>query len=317
MGKESDIFVAASSSGVQHVLKIHRLGRISFRTVKANRDYLRNRNSGSWMYMSRLAALKEFTFMRALRENGFPVPEAIAQSRHTIVMSLIDAFPLRQITEVPDPAGLYSELMDMILRLSQFGLIHGDFNEFNILIKEARVPPKPKVDESEATLSETFNLLTPILIDFPQMVSIDHPNAAMYFDRDVNCIKRFFERRFHFTSDEPGPFFSDAKAQVGHTGSKRLDVEVEASGFSKKMAKELETYMREVGVEGDGSTDREQESHEPEVDQEAEEGPVDSTNDREFASDHDDAGTYDSRSIRDGDLKSKELDSLSSFSDKT
>ena len=317
MGKESDIFVVASPSGVQHVLKIHRLGRISFRTVKANRDYLRNRNSGSWTYMSRLAALKEFTFMRALRENGFPVPEAIAQSRHTIVMSLIDAFPLRQITEVPDPAGLYSELMDMILRLSQFGLIHGDFNEFNILIKEATVPHKPKVDESEATLSEPFNLLTPILIDFPQMVSIDHPNAAMYFDRDVNCIKRFFERRFHFTSDEPGPFFSDATAQVGHTGSKRLDVEVEASGFSKKMAKELETYMREVGVEGDGRTDREQESHEPEVDQEAEEELVDSTNDREFASDHDDGGTYDSRSIRGGGLEYKGLDSLSSFSYKT
>ncbi len=41
------------------MLKIHRLGRISFRTVKANRDYLRNRHGGSWMYMSRLAAIKE------------------------------------------------------------------------------------------------------------------------------------------------------------------------------------------------------------------------------------------------------------------
>ncbi|KAL9119389.1 MAG: hypothetical protein Q9187_004057 [Circinaria calcarea] len=258
IGKESDIFVVASPTGTQHVLKIHRLGRISFRSVKANRDYLRHRNSGSWMYMSRLAALKEYTFMKALRENGFAVPEPIAQSRHTIVMTLIDAFPLRQITEVPDPAGLYGQLMEMILRLAKFGLIHGDFNEFNILIKEEKLlppsnPSQPDLQgSSPASTTPTSFLPTPILIDFPQMVSIDHANAAMYFDRDVNCIKRFFQRRFHFTSDAPGPFFADARKQVGREGAKRLDVEAEASGFSKKMAKELEAYMREVGVDGDG-----------------------------------------------------------------
>ncbi len=32
----------------------------------------------------------------------------------------------------------------------------------------------------------------------------------------------------------------------------RLDVSVEASGFSRKMAKELEAYMKAVGVDGDG-----------------------------------------------------------------
>ncbi|PVH82133.1 kinase-like protein [Cadophora sp. DSE1049] len=246
VGKESDIFVVADELGVQRVLKIHRLGRISFRTVKANRDYLRNRSSGSWMYMSRLAALKEFTFMTALRENGFPVPEPLAQSRHTIVMSLIDAFPMRQISSVPDPASLYAELIAMIMRLAQYGLIHGDFNEFNILIKE-----EMKKETKDDKMTETL-VLTPILIDFPQMVSVDHANAEYYFDRDVNCIKRFFERRFHFTSDAKGPYFKDARQLIGKDGVTRLDVSVEASGFSRKMAKELETYMKEVGVDGDG-----------------------------------------------------------------
>ena len=261
VGKESDIFVVASPTGLQHVLKIHRLGRISFRTVKTNRDYLRNRSSGSWMYMSRLAALKEFTFMKALQENGFAVPEPIAQNRHTIVMSLIDAFPLRQITEVPDPAGLYAELVEMILRLASFGLIHGDFNEFNILIKEeaettdSQTTQKGEQQDGEsnkALPTKEIIRLTPVLIDFPQMVSLSHPNASMYFDRDVNCIKRFFSRRFGFTSDDPGPTFEDAKRAVSKSSVRRLDVDVEASGFSKKMAKELETYMAEVGVDGDG-----------------------------------------------------------------
>ncbi|KAL2374594.1 Atypical/RIO/RIO2 protein kinase [Blastomyces gilchristii SLH14081] len=257
VGKESDIIVVANSDGTQRILKIHRLGRISFRTVKTNRDYLRHRSSASWMYMSRLAAMKEFAFMKALHDHGFPVPEPIAQNRHTIVMSLIDAFPLRQISSVPDPGRLYSELMEMILRLAGVGLIHGDFNEFNILIKEEVIGSdvakwKRKEGDDGAEEGENLNLI-PILIDFPQMVSVDHPNAEMYFDRDVHCIKRYFQRRFGFVSDEKGPFFKDAKKLVGtKKGGARLDVEVEASGFSRKMARELEAYMKEMGVDGDG-----------------------------------------------------------------
>ncbi|KAL1593204.1 Serine/threonine-protein kinase rio2 [Paraconiothyrium brasiliense] len=250
VGKESDIFVCADETGKQQVLKIHRLGRISFRTVKANRDYLRNRSSASWMYMSRLAAVKEFEFMKALRREGFPVPEPLGQNRHTVVMSLVDAFPMRQIATVGDPAALYAELLSLIVRLAQIGLIHGDFNEFNILIEE-----KPQEDGQV--------LLIPTIIDFPQMVSISHPNAEYYFDRDVACIKRFFDRRFGFTSDEPGPFFKDSTKTV----LKRLDVEVEASGFSKKMAKELDAYMKEHGVDGDaGEAERD--------DEEEDEAPV-------------------------------------------
>lgn len=41
-----------------------RLGRISFRAIKTKRDYLGKRKSASWMYMSRLAAQKEFAFMK-------------------------------------------------------------------------------------------------------------------------------------------------------------------------------------------------------------------------------------------------------------
>jgi len=162
VGKESDIMIVADDKGTQKVLKIHRLGRISFRTVKTNRDYLRNRQSASWMYLSRLAAIKEYAFMQALREEGFPVPEPIAQSRHTIVMSLVDAPPMRQVSSVPDPAALYAELIALILRLARHGLIHGDFNEFNILIREDRA------DDQDPDSAIT---LTPILIDFPQMVS--------------------------------------------------------------------------------------------------------------------------------------------------
>ncbi|KAI8723607.1 Non-specific serine/threonine protein kinase [Fusarium sp. LHS14.1] len=261
VGKESDIMVVADETGTQRVLKIHRLGRISFRTVKSNRDYLKNRQSGSWMYLSRLAAMKEFAFMKALREEGFPVPEPIAQSRHTIVMSLIDAFPLRQISDVPDPASLYADLIGLILRLAKHGLIHGDFNEFNILVKEERT----KSEDGQEVVK-----LEPIIIDFPQMVSMEHQNAEMYFDRDVNCIKRFFERRFHFVTTQPGPFFKNAKKTVGKDGVKRLDATVEASGFTKKMLKDLEAAIKDKAETTEQAADDEDEDDDDEEDEDEE-----------------------------------------------
>ncbi|KKY18695.1 putative serine threonine-protein kinase rio2 [Phaeomoniella chlamydospora] len=338
VGKESDIFVVADSKGTQHVLKIHRLGRISFRTVKNNRDYGRGRqktaasSAGSyWMYMSKLAALKEFTFMKRLWEAGVPVPEPRSQNRHTLVMELVDGFPLRQIRTVPDPRSLYAELMALIVRLAGLGLIHGDFNEFNILIKEVEegdeaieeelkqlpklgvsetdtsvpttIPPadnvaalKPSTDpvdtsstveapqpaNSASPLTTKPISLIPIIIDFPQMISIDHPDAETYFLRDVDCIKRFFERRFRFTSDSPGPTFKDALKAV-KSGNRRLDVEAEASGFSGKMAKELERYMREVGAGGD--SDEEGESREVLEEDSEEKSEEEEENDQEEGED--------------------------------
>jgi RIO-like serine/threonine protein kinase len=63
----------------------------------------------------------------------------------------------RQIDHVPSPGHLYSELMDLIVRFAHAGLIHGDFNEFNILIRRSDGKP--------------------VVIDFPQMVSTSHENA--------------------------------------------------------------------------------------------------------------------------------------------
>lgn len=56
-------------------------------------------------------------------------------------------------------ANLYKQLMDLIVKFAQYGCIHGDFNEFNIILREE--------DEH------------PVIIDFPQMVSTRHINAKM------------------------------------------------------------------------------------------------------------------------------------------
>lgn len=189
VGKESDVYIVADETGKQNVLKLHRLGRTSFKSIKNNRDYLKGRKSASWLYISRLSATREYAFMKVLHENNFPVPAPVDQARHCIVMEFVDAFPLRMIEKVLDPDKLYTDLMALIVRLAEHGLIHGDFNEFNILVHESG---------------------DPVLIDFPQMVSIEHTDAKRYFDRDVQCVVSYFARKLGYQSAQR-PHFGDIK----------------------------------------------------------------------------------------------------------
>jgi len=63
VGKESDIYKCSDKDGKIMILKLARLGRTSFKTIKRNRDYLKHRVSFNWLYISRLASIREFTFM--------------------------------------------------------------------------------------------------------------------------------------------------------------------------------------------------------------------------------------------------------------
>lgn len=103
VGKESDIYIATTPEGEKVVIKFARLGRTSFRTVKMNRDYLKGRSAFNWLYLSRIASLKEYAFMKALYERKFPTPVPIDANRHGIVMSLVNAYPLTQVKAVSNP----------------------------------------------------------------------------------------------------------------------------------------------------------------------------------------------------------------------
>ncbi|GJN90148.1 hypothetical protein Rhopal_003147-T1 [Rhodotorula paludigena] len=283
------------------------LGRMSFRAIKSKRDYLRKGQSASWMYMSRLAAIKEFAFMKVLHDHGFPVPQPIDQSRHCLVMELIDAFPLRQISAVPSPGGLYSALMDMIVRLARSGLIHGDFNEFNLLIRdhrteaekdrddempddrEARIerdggdfPVKVELEgeeyEERKRREREGTLLEPVLIDFPQMVSTDHPDAEYYFNRDVECIRTFFSRRFKYESSVYPKFTTVVRDGVREFD---LDVEVAASGFKKEDRRALEEYMAELAAHDAANPDPREVASDEEYSDEEEEDDEDAEGDEQ------------------------------------
>lgn len=221
VGKESNIYTVANDEGTPLVLKLHRLGRVCFRNVKEKRDYHGKRKSISWLYLSRISATREFAYMKALYERGFPVPKPIDFNRHCVIMELVDGYPMCQVAEVKNVEQLYDDLMNLIVRLGNCGVIHGDFNEFNLMIS----------DDGK-----------PILIDFPQMVSTSHQNAAMYFDRDVQGVREHFRKKFGYVSEDY-PKFEDLERED------TLDIEVSCSGFTKEMEKELlqEYGMEEIG----------------------------------------------------------------------
>lgn len=64
----------ANDKGEQFAIKLHRLGRTSFRKLKEKRDYHCHRKNTSWIYLSRLSAMKEFAYMKVRHEEEVVYP---------------------------------------------------------------------------------------------------------------------------------------------------------------------------------------------------------------------------------------------------
>ena len=200
-------------------IKFARLGRTSFRAVKSKRDYVKSQTHYNWLYLSRLSSQNEYKNMKGLYSHGFAVPRPYGYNRHAIIMEYVPSYPLNKVEEIKDKNVVYHKMMDFIYKLGENGLIHGDFNEFNILLNIN------KPDEI-------------VVIDFPQMISINHPEAQNYFKRDVQCVKNYFLKKFNLTFDEDLKF-SDIK-QINF-----LDEELKAYGYKKEKGKEKKDKTEE------------------------------------------------------------------------
>ncbi|KAF5747562.1 serine/threonine-protein kinase rio2-like [Tripterygium wilfordii] len=176
--------------------------------------------------------INEDGLVMALENHGFPVPSAVDCNRHCVVMSLVQGYPLVQVKQLQNPESVFGTIINLVVRLAEHGLIHCDFNEFNIMID----------DDEKVTM-----------IDFPQMVSVSHCNAQMYFDRDVECIIKFFRKRFNmsFSQCTDDSEDSDAARTAGF-----LDKELAASGFTKNGQDDIEKFI-EGGVDRDPTEDNE------------------------------------------------------------
>jgi len=176
VGKESDVYNALTPRSEQVAVKFHRLGRTSFRQTKRVRGYIAQRHHISWLYQSRLAAEKEFEALKLVHPHGVAVPEPISQNRHVVVMGMIEGVELAEFNEIPHPEKMLKEILSNIRRAyAETGVIHADISEFNIILQ----------------LNGHI-----LIIDWPQFVKNDHPNAEQLLERDVGNIVHFFKRKF-------------------------------------------------------------------------------------------------------------------------
>lgn len=176
VGKEADVYDALTPKRERVAVKLHRLGRISFRQTRRARGYLADRRHISWLYQSRLAAEKEFQALNLVYPAEVSVPKPIAQNRHLIVMGLIEGSKLSDYFKIPNADVVLQEILQNIKNAySKAGVIHADLSEFNIIIRP------------------DWHAL---IIDWPQYVTKDHPNAKALLQRDVSNVCSYFKRKF-------------------------------------------------------------------------------------------------------------------------
>jgi RIO kinase 2 len=174
VGKEADVFDALAPKGVRVAVKFHRLGRISFRQTRRKRGYMVDR--AGWLLQSKLAAEKEFEALKLVHYYGVEVPEPIFQNRHAIVMGVIEGGELGKWREVKEPDKVLMEILLNVRRaFLDAGVIHGDLSEYNVILR-----PDMHV----------------LIIDWPQYVRKDHPNAQDLLRRDVKNVLDSFSRKF-------------------------------------------------------------------------------------------------------------------------
>jgi len=175
IGKEADVFDALNPAGERVAVKFQRLGRISFRQTQRKRGY--TKQHASWLFQSRHAAEREFQALRLLYPKHVAVPEPISQNRHIIVMGMIEGAELANYSEIAKPMKVLEEVLRNIRKAYlKAAVIHGDLSEYNVILK-----PNMHV----------------LLIDWPQYVTKQHPNAEQMLSRDVKNILQFFKRK-HF-----------------------------------------------------------------------------------------------------------------------
>lgn len=119
---------------------------------------------------------KEFRNLAVCREAGVHAPEPIFFKNNVLIMQYIgidgDPAPLLKDVGPPDSERNFRQLVGDIKKMYKNNLVHADISEFNILVRD----------------SDLF------LIDIGQGVTLDHPMAESFLERDVGNVIRYFSK---------------------------------------------------------------------------------------------------------------------------
>jgi RIO kinase 2 len=181
IGKESDVVEAISESKQRRAVKFFRIGRISFTDTKRKRSLEKNKNVNNWLLINIEAAKREYDFLIKLKSTKMNIATPYFRSMHSIVMDRINGLPLVEIRNLHNPIEIFYKVFEQMRIAYKENIINGDLSEYNILL-----------DENNDIW----------IIDWPQAVTLEHPNAEFLIRRDLHNVIRYFRRKYDLTIDE-------------------------------------------------------------------------------------------------------------------
>lgn len=124
-----------------------------------------------------LWALKEYRNLQQAKSAGVRVPAPIKIMGNVLLMEFVgqggEPAPLLRETPLNHPGKIYDKIAESVRRLYQKAqLVHGDLSEYNIMMVGA----------------------DPVLIDFAQAVTVEHPMAQVFLERDLIQLNEYFAK---------------------------------------------------------------------------------------------------------------------------
>ncbi len=179
-GKESDVYEALTEEGTVYALKLYKIGRVSFTSIRKTR-VVESAEFKSWMTANYDAARREYHALRKLEGLSQAFPRAVAYSRSTVLLEEVSGVRLSQRPILEDPNSLLRKVVEsMRIAYVKADLVNADLSEYNILTNGASI----------------------WLIDWPQAVDASHPNARDLLDHDVKVVLAFFRRAYSVNLDQ-------------------------------------------------------------------------------------------------------------------
>jgi RIO kinase 1 len=175
-GKEANVYEAMDDDGETVAVKVYLTTTSNFRQMS---DYLEGDPrfegiTGSTTKVVIAWVKKEFSNLKRAKAAGVAVPEPIAVQRNVLVMEYLgdESGPAPTLNDVTieNPETAFSVVREYMRRLHDAGLVHGDLSEYNLVVHDGQIT----------------------VIDVGQAVTVHHPNAEDFLERDCRNVAAFF-----------------------------------------------------------------------------------------------------------------------------
>ena len=206
-GKEANVYTALAPDG-EVAVKVYRINASDFRQM---RDYLdgdpRFEGIGSDKKKVVVAwTKKEYANLMRARKAGVRVPEPLAVERNVLVMEYLggedDRAKRLNEVHVENPQTAYEVVREYTRRLYRAGLVHGDLSEYNIVVHDGEL----------------------CLLDLGQAVTVHHPNAREFLERDCHNVAAFFRRQgLEVTDDDLLEYVTEVEPKPSESGEESVD----------------------------------------------------------------------------------------------